>query len=162
MLGKGKDHYKYRHGMAKTTLYRRWVNMRQRCYLVSSHEYKQYGGRGIRVCDEWNNDFVPFMEWALANGYEKGLTLDRIDVNGNYEPSNCRWITLREQQNNKTDNVLLTFNGITHNMREWSEITGISYPTLQGRKKRGWSDEDSLTIPVGSTRKYSKHISRKE
>ena len=155
MLGKGKDHYKYRHGMAKTTLYRRWVNMRQRCYLPSSHEYEKYGGRGIRVCDEWNNDFIPFMEWAFANGYDNGLTLDRINVNGNYEPDNCRWITHREQQNNRTDNVLLTLNGTTHNMREWSEILGICYQTLQNRKIKGWSDEDILTKPV-------KHISGKE
>lgn len=144
--------------MAKTKLYRCWVNMRHRCYLKSSHDYEKYGGRGIKVCDEWNNDFVPFMEWALSHGYKDELTLDRINVNGNYEPCNCRWITHREQQNNKTDNVLLTLDGITHNLREWSDITGISYPTLQGRKKRGWSDADALTIPIGSTRKYSKHI----
>ena len=137
--------------------------MRQRCYLPTSTEYNKYGGRGIRVCDEWNNDFIPFMEWALSNGYEKGLTLDRIDVNGNYEPTNCRWITHREQQNNKTDNVLLTLDGITHNLREWSEITGTNYQTLQGRVRRGWSDEDVLTKPIN--KRYShrvKHISGKE
>ena len=141
MLGKGKEHYKYRHGMAKTPLYRRWVNMRQRCNLTSSHEYKQYGGRGIKVCEEWNNDFIPFMEWALANGYEKGLTLDRINVDGNYEPTNCRWITIKEQQNNRTDSVFLTLNGETHNMMEWSKILGVCYQTLQNRKRKGWSDE---------------------
>lgn len=163
MLGKGKDNYKYRHGMAKTYLYRRWVGMRRRCYLKSEREYERYGGRGIKVCEEWKNDFIPFMEWALSNGYDEKLTLDRIDTNGDYEPNNCRWVSRKEQNNNKSDNVKLTLNGVTRNMVEWSEITGINYQTLQGRVRRGWNDEDVLTKPVNKNYSHrTKHISGKE
>jgi len=140
--------FETKHGMAKTRLYRAWTNMRNRCNWEKDREYQHYGGRGIKVCDEWQNSFEPFMEWALSHGYNDTLTIDRINVDGNYEPDNCRWITRKEQNNNMTSNVRLTHNGITHNLTEWSKITGISYPTLQGRVRRGWKTKDILFKPI--------------
>lgn len=90
------------HGKSRTRLYRIWTHMKQRCYNSNDKKtFRNYGGRGIRVCDEWLNDFTVFYDWALSNGYADDLSIDRIDVNGNYEPSNCRWATMQEQQNNK-------------------------------------------------------------
>lgn len=149
--------YKW-HKMTHTRLYGIWVNMRNRCNLKNDASYKHYGGRGIKVCEEWQNKFEPFMEWALSHGYDDFLTIDRIDVNGNYEPSNCRWITRKEQNNNMTSNVRLTYNGVTHNLTEWSQITGIKYPTLQGRIRRGWKVEDVLFRPI-SHDKYRNEVS---
>ena len=104
------------HGMTKTRLYNIWQSMKQRCSLPSASCYKYYGGRGITVCNEWQN-FEPFCEWALANGYADNLTIDRIDVNGNYEPNNCRWLTIQEQQNNTRRSHNITFNGITKTLK---------------------------------------------
>lgn len=91
------------HGLSRTRLYRTWSGMKTRCYNERWKNYKNYGGRGVVVCDEWKHNFEAFYDWAIANGYADDLTIDRINVNGNYEPSNCRWITLEEQQKNRTN-----------------------------------------------------------
>ena len=127
--------------------------MRERCYDKNSKPFKNYGGRGISICDEWKNDFAAFRDWALANGYREDLSIDRIDVNGNYCPENCRWVSLEDQQKNKRNVPLFTYSGKTHTLPEWSEITGIKYGTLWARIKNGWSIEKALTTTAGSNSK---------
>lgn len=89
------------HGKRKTRLYRIWNDMKNRCYRKIYHAFHHYGGRGITICDEWLHDFQAFYDWAMANGYRDDLSIDRIDANGNYDPSNCRWVTMAEQNKNK-------------------------------------------------------------
>ena len=142
------------HGGFYTTLYRKWSGMKRRCYYTRGASYRLYGERGITVCDEWKDNFEAFKEWAVANGYQENLTLDRIDVNGNYCPENCRWVTPKEQQNNKRNNYYLTLNGETHTLAEWCEITGLTRATIRGRiEKLKWSVEDALTKPAQKRRK---------
>ena len=133
------------HGMYGSKLYKTWNNMISRCYCQSFKNFQNYGGRGITVCDEWKKSFVAFMNWAMANGYSDELTIDRIDVNGNYEPSNCRWITNKEQQLNKRTNRFITFDTETHTVKEWSDMTGIHPRTITTRLDRGWTVERALT-----------------
>lgn len=131
-------------------LYNSWKHMKERCYDTNCKDFIHYGARGITVCESWKTDFLAFKSWALANGYKQGLTIERIDYNGNYEPSNCKWATRREQNNNRRNLHLLTFNGETKTLTEWSNITGIKAPTLYMRLKvYGWSVEKTLTTRVG-------------
>ena len=132
------------HGQTGTRLYKAWESMRQRCYNPKKDHYKDYGGRGIVVCDEWLNDFQAFYDWAMANGYAENLTLDRMDADGNYCPENCRWATVKEQQNNRRNNHLITYNGETHTIAEWSEIVGVNRNTLKGRIRKGLPIEEVL------------------
>ena len=130
-------------------LYCSWKHMKERCYNSSCRDYCHWGGRGITVCDAWKSDFLAFKEWALANGYEEGLTIDRIDNDGNYEPSNCRWATKKEQSNNRRCLHYLTYKGETKTISEWSRITGIKITTLYMRLNTyGWSIEKALTTGV--------------
>lgn len=128
-------------------LYDIYTTMKQRCYNKNHKKYKHYGGRGIKVCSEWLESYSNFYEWAINNGYSDNLTLDRIDTNGNYEPNNCRWATQKEQQNNKRTNTNITYNGETHNLKQWAEIKGINYKALWKRLHDGWSVERALTTP---------------
>ena len=131
----------YTHGMTNTRLFHIWQGIKNRCYNKNFEHYKHYGERGITICKEWKNDFVKFYDWSMNNGYNDTLTIDRIDVNGDYEPSNCRWIKQAEQSRNRRDTVYITYNGETHTFYEWSKITGINQNTLCTRyyrdKKRG-------------------------
>lgn len=133
-----------KHNGHGTRLYSIWCSMRTRCNNPNTKNYKDYGGRGIKVCSEWN-DFVKFRDWAMSNGYNNDLTLDRINVNGNYEPDNCRWATLDEQSNNKRTTKYITINGETHSLKEWSNISGICYSILTDRVKSGWDSNKLLT-----------------
>ncbi len=121
------------HGLTKTRIHRIWANMKRRCLNKNDSAYKNYGGRGISVCEEWLNSFQTFHEWAMHNGYNDMLTIDRIEVNGNYEPLNCRWVSLKEQQNNRTNNHRITFNGRTLTLHQWSEELEINYQKLFSR-----------------------------
>ena len=130
----------FKHGSFPQKLYVAWQNMKLRC--TSLDKSGRYYKRGIFVCDEWKNSFLAFREWALKNGYQENLTIDRIDVNGNYEPSNCRWITMKEQSNNRSTNHFVEFNGETHTIAEWSNILNVSYGKVKYRvhKQRSLSD----------------------
>ena len=141
------------HGERKTRLYTIWVDMRARCSRKSEPSYKNYGERGISVCKEWNDSFLKFKEWAIENGYSEDLTIDRIDVNGNYCPENCRWATAKEQANNKRTNLYITINGTTHTATEWCEINGIKYSTAMRRRQRGWPLEKAVSFRGGRRKK---------
>lgn len=137
------------HGMSKSKLHRVWRMMKDRCSNTKNKKYRIYGGRGIAVCEEWLNDFQTFYDWSMDNGYMEGLSIDRIDVNGNYCPENCRWATPKQQSNNTRNNHFLHHNGEAHTISEWAEITGIERCTISARINRyGWPIEKALTEPV--------------
>lgn len=115
----GKSNYKY--GCRSNRLYHIWKGMKARCYNVNSPAYRRYGARGIIICEEWLNDFAKFQSWALSNGYSQELSIDRINVDGNYCPENCRWATVKEQANNRSNNSFFTVNGKTQTLAEWCE-----------------------------------------
>ena len=119
--------------------------MKDRCYNSNSKNYKNYGLRNIKVCIEWKNNFINFYDWAINNGYKDNLTIDRIDVNGDYEPSNCRWATVKQQQNNKRNNHVLCYKNEKHNITEWGLILGIKRDTIYNRLRRGWTVEKALS-----------------
>ena len=137
---------KSEHRMSYTRVYKTWQGMKSRCSYQSDKQYKNYGGRGIKVCNEWQK-FKPFCKWAFDNGYADDLTIDRINVNGNYEPSNCRWIDRKSQANNRTNNKVIEYNNEIHTLSEWSEILCINYSTLSARlNKYKWSVEQAFSI----------------
>lgn len=123
-------------------------DMNRRCYDEKRTGYSNYGGRGITICDEWLNDYTSFENWAINNGYNDNLTIDRIDVNGNYEPSNCRWVDRKTQNNNKRNNRHITYNGETKTLMEWSEHLNIPYGRLKNRLRRGWDIERTFTTDI--------------
>ena len=125
-------------------LYKVWCGIKQRCFNPHSNRYKNYGGRGISICDEWKNSFETFCKWALENGYKEGLSIDRIDHEKNYEPSNCRWTDEITQQNNRTNNTLYEYEGETHTLTEWSRIKGIKPKTFCTRWRRGYRGQDLM------------------
>lgn len=135
-----------KHGMKNTRLYYIWSHIKARCYNKNHDNYKYYGGRGIIVCDNWKNDFIAFYNWAIANGYQDNLTIDRIDVNGNYEPNNCRWASWKQQQRNTRHNRNITSNGETHCLIEWCEILGVNRSTVYSRLRRGSTIYKALGI----------------
>ena len=138
----------------KSPLYNSYRAMLERCYNKNSDKYPNYGGRGITVCEEWQT-FPAFEKWAYENGWAPGLTIDRIQVNGNYEPSNCRWADTDTQANNKQDTRLYTYKGETKSMKQWAKASGISYYTLRNRLDRGWTIADALEKDVRPTERAS-------
>lgn len=139
----------HKHYLTDTSLYNVWKSMKGRCYVKTNSAYSHYGGRGIEVCDEWKNDFMMFYEWAIDNGYNpngksREYTLDRIDVNGNYEPGNCRFVNMTIQANNKTDTKRHLVNGEYLTLREASEKYNIPYKRLKGLHDRGIELQEAL------------------
>ena len=118
-----------------------WLNMKNRCYNTKNNGYKNYGAKGVSVCDEWKNSFETFYKWAITNGYNANLTIDRINPNGNYEPANCRWVTQKIQQNNRRNNHVIEMNGKHHTIAEWCDILNVSKKKIEyhlGKGKRGF------------------------
>ena len=140
------------HGDAKTRLYKAYDGIKYRCLNKNAKAYPRYGGRGITMCDEWLESFEAFRDWAVSNGYRDDLTIDRIDVNGNYEPNNCRWVSMKVQQRNRRNNS--TYKGKC--ISEWAEITGIKKVTIQHRLYMGWSWERAISEPVRKVKRREK------
>ena len=135
------------HGLSHTPLYKVWLGMKSRCYNPNATPYKNYGGRGITVCEEWL-EHEPFYKWGMANGYESGLTIERINNDGNYEPGNCKWATYREQANNNRRNTKVQIGDRTESLTTWLRLLGLSSSTIYKRLNKGWSAEKALTVPV--------------
>lgn len=136
----------YRHGEHTTPLYHVWASMKARCLTTTHHAWPDYGKRGITVCEEWMS-FVPFRDWAIKNGYKKGLILDRKDNNGNYEPDNCRWVTWVESNRNTRGNLWIEYNGVRKVLKEWADELQLSASTISRRLKRGWTAKQALFTP---------------
>lgn len=132
-----------------TRLYRIWAGMKRRCNNTKAINYSDYGGKGVYVCKEWE-EYSNFKKWALTSGYNDDLTLDRIDTTKEYSPKNCRWATMKEQQNNRTNNHLLTLKGKTQTVAQWAEELNINYKVLEARIIRGWDIERALFAPIRS------------
>lgn len=142
----------YKHGQVRTRLYRIWCEMYTRCYNSHNPNYSRYGGRGISICDEWQ-DFANFYSWAMANGYQESLSIDRINNDGNYEPSNCRWATKKEQANNTSRNRIYYIDGEHLNIRQISEKYSIDYQRLWDRLRKGWDIDRAAKTPIKRVKK---------
>lgn len=137
-----------KHGQKGTRLYTIWCDMKARCYYSKDRNFKNYGGRGITVCDEWKNNFQAFYDWSINNGYQDTLSINRINTDGNYEPSNCNWVTREEQDNNTRRNHFVTYSGKTKTIAQWAKEYNIKYATLHNRIVRlHWSIEKALNTP---------------
>lgn len=132
------------HGHRHTRIYGIWNAMIARCHRKNTKAYPMYGGRGITVCNEWKNGFQAFYDWAMANGYDDDLSIDRIDNDKGYSPDNCRWVSVDTQANNKRSNISVEYNGETHTLAEWAKALGIKYATLRKRLMGGWSVEEAF------------------
>ena len=146
---KRKEPNRSTHGLCNTRINHIYRKMKQRCFNTNYKEYHYYGGRGITVCDEWlgKDGFINFYNWAMENGYSDELTIDRINVDGNYCPENCRWATPLEQGNNKRNNINITINNKTQTLAQWCRELGLRYTTILRRiKTLGWSYEEALEL----------------
>lgn len=143
------------HGQSRTRLYTIWCDMKQRCLNKNQKAFKHYGERRISICDEWKNNFNSFYDWAIRNGYTDNLTIDRIDVDGNYNPSNCRWTTMKQQRRNARSNVFVEINGVKKVLIDWCEYYKIKYTTVLSRIYSGWEMVKAITTP---SRKYKEKL----
>jgi hypothetical protein len=132
------------HGMTNTRIHRIWLGVKSRCNNTNDTAFKDYGQKGITVCEEWENDFSLFLDWSISNGYNDGLTLDRKNPLKNYSPDNCRWATQKQQANNRTNNKHLVLKGIKRTVSEWEDISGVNRTTILHRYKKGLSDDEIL------------------
>lgn len=133
-------------------LYGIWSGMKDRCYNSKHNRYYRYGERGIKICDEWQ-DYLIFKEWALSHGYQNDLSIDRIDTNGDYEPSNCKWATREEQMNNTSRNQNITYKGRTQTLTLWCRELGLDYGRTKARIYSGFTPEEAFELPLNIRRK---------
>lgn len=150
------NHHAVTHGMSYSTTYKSWDKMLERCTNPNAHNYPHYGGRGITVCGRWRK-FENFL--ADMGVRPEGMTIDRENRDGNYEPSNCRWASRSEQARNRSDNVLITIDGETMIQADWAKRSGVPAQTIQRRRSRGWSDRDAVMLPK-YVRGYTKKLQR--
>mgnify|MGYP002523134152 CR=1 FL=1 len=142
------------HGKTKTKLYKTFRDMKNRCFNKNDYHYKWYGAKGVSICKEWLDDFMSFYNWSYEHGYKEGLTIDRIDVNGNYEPANCRWVTLKENCNNRTNNRIIEIDGVEKTLAQWEEETGIERNSIARRYDKGIRGKDLISpLPWKKTNK---------
>lgn len=137
-----------KHRQRHTKLYEVWKSIKQRCLNPKNKAYHNYGGRGITIFSEWINSYESFYNWSLTNGYKEGLSIDRINVNGNYEPNNCRWTTRKVQCNNTRVNKYFTINNETKSLSDWCRIYNIKYSTVAERLYYNWDIIKALTTPI--------------
>lgn len=147
-----------KHGLSHTRIYKIWRNMRSRCENPNATKYHLYGGKGIKVCEVWAQDFTEFYEWSMRNGYQEHLTIDRIDGNDDYKPSNCRWVDFKTQSNNTSSTRYLTYNGLTLPLSQWADKVGLKHKTLSERIRRGWSVERALTTPKIDIKNFGNYV----
>lgn len=153
----------YTHGLTGTRVYKTWESMKSRCYNPNDSKYEKYGGRGIRVCNEWlgKDGAKNFAKWAYANGFDenkhqKDQSIDRINVNGNYEPNNCRFTNAKIQANNKTNTVFIEYKGKKQSLQEWADELNIKEGTIRWRLNHGYSVEKAFTTKVKTTKNSGK------
>lgn len=152
-----KDSRNKKHGLKNTRLYRIWSGMKNRCKDHNNPSFIRYGGKGVTICKEWE-DFIVFYDWSMNNGYSDNLSIDRIDVNGNYEPQNCRWATPKEQSDNKGCNIIIELNGKKQDLQQWCDELGFKRSTINTRVRMcGWSYEKALTTPVRKHKNYRRY-----
>lgn len=164
---KGKESNQWKHGYTGTRLYRIFTNMKTRCYNPNTNRRKNYYDKGIKICDEWLNDKTKFFEWAMNNGYQDNLTIDRIDVDGNYEPNNCRWVDYKTQANNTSTSVSLLCDGEWNTLSYWSKLYDIDRRTIMSRIwNLGYDVEEAIKTPIDHRREkliensFRKHLTK--
>lgn len=128
-------------------LYTIWIDLRRRCYNKKRKNYRFYGAKGIRVCEEWKNNFENFQDWALKNGYNDTLTIERIDIKDDYKPSNCRWATIKEQNNNMSTNHIVEYKGKRYTLSQLAQKYNLSYSLVKNRIRNNWNVEDIVNKP---------------
>ena len=132
------------HGETDSRMYRVWCAIKARCLNKNTVAYKDYGARDITICDDWKSSYESFRDWALCNGYQEKLSIDRIDNNQGYSPENCRWVDAKAQANNRRSNRIYEIDGETHNLTEWANLRGVNPKTLYSRMYSGMSFEEAL------------------
>lgn len=150
------------HGQSGTKLHFIWIEMRRRCQSLNHPKYHLYGGRGIKVCDEWQS-FEIFYKWSSENGYIEGLSIDWINNDGNYEPTNCRWTTQFRQNNNTRRTRKVTYKGKTQSLADWARELNLNYNTLRSRRRIGWNIAAIFETPMeGKRHDRNKNISQRQ
>lgn len=134
------------HGLRDHPIYKSYYKMKSRCLNKNNLNYKHYGGRGIKICNQWINDFINFYDWSIKNGWKKGLTIDRINVNGDYDPSNCRWATMKVQSSNKRNSRYITVGGKTYTLTQLAELYKVPRSTLFYRIETGLCPKVAVNV----------------